>query len=347
MTSRAQLRGGWIIRGGLATRAGTHRPWRVGNPPQVSNPAHMARLILLFSLLARFAPAQMQACQPIAADQVLGKDLAAAIPAFANLPSDALLAQVPPPGSKRIFHSAELLSIARRYSIALDDPQDICFEWRVEPLDRARVADAMRQSLALPEARLEIADMLLSPVPSGKLDFPRERLGTPAGRDSRSPVLWRGDVIYGDGHRFPVWARVRISVPCKRVAAAENLRAGQPITASQLRETAAECFPSAAENLSIERIAGSALRHPVTAGTEIVADLLTGQKEVNRGDSVEIEVFSGAARLQFTAKAESDGNSGEMISVRNPSSNRVFRARVNGKDKAVVQAGDSAPDLKD
>ncbi len=294
------------------------------------------RLSLLFLLLVRFAPAQ--SCTPLAADQILGKDLAAALPAFANLPPDALLAPVPPPGTKRIFHSAELLSLARRYSITLENPADICFEYRSHPLVREQAIDAMKQSLAIPGARIEIADILLTPVPAGQLEFPRDLLGAPANRDARTPVLWRGSVLYGSNHRFPIWARVRIFAPCTRIAAAENLKAAVPLAAAQLRQSQSECFPSDGATLTIDQIAGNSLRHPISAGTEITADLLAAHKEVNRGDTIDIQVFSGAAHLAFPGKAESDGNTGEMISVRNPASNRIFRARVTGKGRAVVVA---------
>jgi flagella basal body P-ring formation protein FlgA len=61
--------------------------------------------------------------------------------------------------------------------------------------------------------------------------------------------------------------------------------------------------------------------------------------DVNRGEMVEVEVRSGAAHLAFTGKAESAGHSGDTIVIRNPSSNKVFQARVDGKGKAFLDAG--------
>jgi flagella basal body P-ring formation protein FlgA len=61
--------------------------------------------------------------------------------------------------------------------------------------------------------------------------------------------------------------------------------------------------------------------------------------DVNRGDMVEVEVRSGAARLAFTGKAESTGHSGDLVVIRNLSSNKVFQARVEGKGKAFLDAG--------
>jgi flagella basal body P-ring formation protein FlgA len=287
--------------------------------------------------LARFAHAQTPACQTLAADEILGKDLAAAVPAFGALPPDLPLATMPPPGSRHTFHTPELLSIAKRYSISLDAPPEVCFEWPLHPLDRDRALESMRQSLGNPEAHIEIAELILTPVPPGPLDFPRDRLGTPARPDLRDPVLWRGDVVYGSNHRFAIWARVRILAPCNTFLATENLKAGIALKDGQIRMSSGQCFPAATRpTLTLGQVVGMSLRRPVASGTEIVPDLLVPPKDINRGDPVSVQVFSGAAHLEFVGKAESAGSVGELIAVRNPISNRVFLARVDGKGKAVV-----------
>jgi flagella basal body P-ring formation protein FlgA len=196
----------------------------------------------------------------------------------------------------------------------------------------------MRQSLGIPKARIEIAELSLAPAPPGEIEFPREHLGTPAASGLHTPVLWRGDVLYGGSHRFAIWARVRIAAPCERIVAAENLKAGQRLEARQLRSSTAECFPSTNSGvLTLDQTVGMTLRRAVASGAEILPDLLAGPKEVNRGDAVSVQVFSGAARLEFVGKAETAGSTGELIAIRNPSSNRIFQARVNGKGKAVVE----------
>jgi flagella basal body P-ring formation protein FlgA len=52
-----------------------------------------------------------------------------------------------------------------------------------------------------------------------------------------------------------------------------------------------------------------------------------------------VEVRSGGAHLIFTGKAETTGHSGDLIVVRNLSSNKVFQARIEGKGKAFLDAG--------
>jgi flagella basal body P-ring formation protein FlgA len=260
---------------------------------------------------------------------------------FQVLPSDTLLGNMPPPGSKRTFHAPELASLAQRYFIRLDSPHDVCFEWPMEPLSHDRIIEAMRESLPGLDVRIEIAEASLYPVPRGRLEFPRETLGRPASAAQKDPVLWRGAVIYSGDRRYAVWARVMVKTTCERLIAVETLKPGQPVRPPQVRVEQGECFPSPEQSgqsppgLPMGLVPARA----IPAGAEIRPGFLVPPNDVDRGDAVSVEVRSGAARLAFTAKAESGGRSGDFIAVRNPSSNRVFRARVEGKDKVLVQTG--------
>lgn len=299
------------------------------------------RIPVALCWVAGVAVAQVPACQPVDGDRILGKHLAEALPAFRALPPDVLLANMPPPGSRRTLHAAEIALLAERYRVPLDSPQEVCFEWQMGPMQHDQILQAMREALQAPEAHIEITEISLNPVPRGRLEFPREMLGKPAFTPQKDPVLWRGDVIYGGDHRYPVWARVRVTVPCERLIAAEALKAGQPAGPHQIRLERGECFPGPeksglAPGASLENLVAA---RGIAAGTEIRPGFLVPPNDVNRGDAVHVEVRSGAARLAFTAKAESAGRNGDFIAVRNPSSNRVFQARVEGKDRVIVQAG--------
>ena len=93
---------------------------------------------------------------------------------------------------------------------------------------------------------------------------------------------------------------------------------------------------SARQRLSIDSVVGMAPVRPIAAGTVLRADLLTRPNEITRGEMIEIEVRSGAARLVLTARAESGGRAGDTIAVRNLESNKVFTAQVAGKGRAVI-----------
>jgi len=266
--------------------------------------------------------------------------LASIFPEFRAVPPETLLGQAPLPGSQRTFHSPELRALARRFGIELSSAPDTCFEWALQPLDRARAMAAMQESLEIPDAKIEIADMISGRVPAGRIEFPLTGLGAPSPSGPITPVLWRGDVVYGDSHRFPIWARVAIAAPCRRLIAVENLKAGRPIEARQLRAITSACFPLSAKKIPpVAEVAGMAPLRPIAAGAELRLDFLALPNDVNRGDAVHIEVRSGAARLVFTARALTGGRSGDTISVRNPDSNRTFQARVTGKGMAIVEPG--------
>ena len=89
----------------------------------------------------------------------------------------------------------------------------------------------------------------------------------------------------------------------------------------------------------VNEVAGQVPWNPIAAGSAIYKSQLRPLPDINRGDAVEVEVRSGAARIAFVATAESAGRTGDIIAVRNPSSNRVFKARVGGKGRAFLNAG--------
>jgi len=291
----------------------------------------------LLCCMASSVWAEAPACTPLQDDRILARDLAAVIPAFRQIPPETLLSNTPPPGSQRIFHHTELLSLAQRYALPLEADASACFERAMAPLDRNLLLEAMRAELQIPDARIELAETSLYPVPQGRIEFGFDRLGTPASPDQRAPVLWRGDVVYGEGHRFAIWARVRILAHCKEIVAAEDLKPGRVIQTSQLRIAAEEGFPiPLKQQLSMDQIVGMMPLRPIAAGSVIRPDLISPPNDVSRGDLVEIEVRSGAARLVLAARAESGGRNGETIAVRNLESNKIFSAQIAGKGKAIV-----------
>jgi len=130
-----------------------------------------------------------------------------------------------------------------------------------------------------------------------------------------------------------------LTVACARIIATETLTPGQTIDQRQVRVEQGECFPSVGGPASVPGVslAGMVPTRLIAAGSEIRPELLTRPNDVNRGDAVRVEVRSGAAHLALVGKAESAGRSGDFITVRNPSSNKTFRARIEDKGQVVVQ----------
>ncbi len=277
-------------------------------------------------------------CLTVTGEQIRGSDVARAVPALAKISPNVPLAPAPPPGNTRVFYLSELQSIGARFSIRVVDAQEVCFRYATEDLNRDRVTEAMRKALRVPDARIELLETSAGPVPIGAIEFERENLGAPAAPGQRTPVPWRGDIVYAGNRRFPISAKVRITAPVSRLVAVEPLRPGVAIKPSQLRSEIVESFPLATNGvLSIEQIAGMTPLRPIAAGAEIRLDNLTRPNDVNRGDMVHVEVRIGAAHLALTGRAESAGHIGDTIAVRNPDSSKVFHAMVEAAGKVIVE----------
>jgi flagella basal body P-ring formation protein FlgA len=268
-------------------------------------------------------------------DRISASDLTLSFPAFAAVPGDTPVALAPAPGVRRIFSIPELRRLAARWGVAGDPEREVCVERRTAPLEASRLLEAMQRQF--PEADIEMVDYSRINAPDGVLEFPPGGL-----RESGDAAIWPGYVRYAGTRRFLVWAKVRIHVRIRRLVAAEDLPAGLAVSASQVRVEERLGFPDRTPYASETGEAdGRILSRPVKAGQPILRAWLTPAKDVERGDTVRVEVRSGSARLEVECRAESSGSTGERISVRNPASQKQFRARVTGKGKAIVEGSTS------
>lgn len=272
----------------------------------------------------------LAACVAIGAnsDQVLAGDLATAVPAFANLPSDTALGWAPAPGAPRLLHRAELRRLASRLGIEVEHASDLCVERPVAPLDRGRLLAAMRSRL--PNAEMDLVDFSRQPAPQGEYEFPLSGL-----RRHASAAYWNGWVRYAGNRRFAIWARVRITTPV--VLAVEDLTAGRPIRANQVvLETRSD--GTAVEGVAnLNGVIGKLPQRTIRAGTAIPANALAAPPAVRRGDAVTVTVECGGAHLKLETQAETTARVGERIALRNPVSHRRFWARVAGPGRASVE----------
>ena len=284
-------------------------------------------------LAMRLQPA---ACVPIEADNIVAGDLARAIPAFAKAPPDANIGYAPSPGSRRVFRIDELRRLATRFQIELAGEREACFEWPLAPLTHEQAIAAMRLSLNLPEAHVEIIEMSKRATPRGEVIFPVTSLIPPADRHT-GLALWRGFVLYGGERRFDVWVRVKISAPMSRVVVVTPIPSGRPIAAAEVRLQTVDDFPlsnNAVRNL--DEVVGWVPRFGFAAGHTVLRSEVSEAIVVKTGDLVDVLVKSGNAHLKLQALAETSGHRGDMIALRNPKSGKIFRAKVEAEDKALV-----------
>jgi flagella basal body P-ring formation protein FlgA len=281
-------------------------------------------------------------CHKIQSDVILARDVAAMIPAFAQIPGDFSLGFVLTSGEPRILRGADLQRIAKNQRLELDGLPDVCFARdtfvpQAEQLRAAMLAELNAAELNINGAKIEILSWSQQPAPVGELVFPRDGMQLPQGSGPQREVLWHGYARYSEDHRFPIWAKVRITANVTRVVAAVSIPAGKPIQAGQVRLESCEDFPfddTAVHNL--DEVVGDVPKSSLRAGSVIRRALIDRPPDVARGDLVIVEVFTDGAHLKLEGRAESAGVKGSTILVRNLSSGKDFPARVTGKDKAAV-----------
>lgn len=264
------------------------------------------------------------------ADHITAGDLVPLFPALERIPADTPLGWAPAPGVSRVFHVPELAAFASNFH--LDAPHgEICVQRTVTPPDPARMLTAMQK--ALPAARIEILDFSRRPIPDGEIEFARSGLRAgPAG------AFWSGTIRYGGARLFPIWAKVGVWINVKRVVALSDLEPGAVVNDSMVRLETRDEFPAAGDfPESADQVLGQAVRLPIRAGTAIRRAQLEPPKEVLNGETVIVDVWSGGAHLKLEARAQSSGTIGQMIPIRNLSSQKSFLARVVGKGRVSLQ----------
>jgi len=287
----------------------------------------------LIAALAAVSLSYGGTCLPVTGDRILGRDLALAVPAFAALPANLTVAYAPAPSAKRVFAEAEIARIARANNIKLAIPEEVCFEIPMHEIEDTDVLSSMRRSLTA-DAELTLVELPRASVPVGRLEFPLTGL-EPAVKGAR---IWRGFVSYGETLRMRIWARVEVRRRLDAVVAVADLALNVPIDAAHLRlETvSAPIGPDRQVAQHIEQVLGRIPKKTVSAGSTIPLAILDIPPTVRRGDAVKVEVLSGPARIQIDAVAESAARDGEMVQLRNPSTGKIFRARLEGGAKAII-----------
>ena len=198
---------------------------------------------------------------------------------------------------------------------------------------------AIRDALHAPQAHVDIFAMSKSPVPLGKLVFPLTGLTSNGAHDPAVAPTWTGYVQYSSERKFAVWARVKVSATMMRVVTVETVPAGKVIESRQIRLEAYDDFPlqnGVARNL--DEVVGRVARRSIRSGLPVFVADLTEPFQVQRGDIVQVRVISGAAEIGLEAEAEGSGRLGDVIQLRNLQSQKTFRARIEGKGRALVVA---------
>ena len=282
------------------------------------------RLLILF-----WGAAALAACVPVEGERILARDMTRAAPAFAALAPELVLGYAPPPGARRTYGTAELTRLARRFGLTADPGAEACFTRPQETLSRERVAAALQA--AWPAAHVDLVDFSRQPVPPGEVIFPLPGLQTDA--ISSAACLWRGAVRQSGQADFPIWARVRLSVPGTRMVAVETLRVGEPIRTSQVRQESGEGPPGFAD---AAQVVGWVPQRTIPAGIAVQARWIAAPADIVKGQPVVLEVRSGTARLLLDCQAQSSGRRGQVIRVRSAVNGKILRATVQDRARVLL-----------
>jgi flagella basal body P-ring formation protein FlgA len=259
------------------------------------------------------------ACVPVDGPKLLARHIATMMAEFAQVPPDTELGYAPLPGVVRTMRGDELQRVASKHGITIADPgSSLCFAWPMQPIEPTEAASAMRKALP-PNTRIEVLELSRIPAPAGALEFPLEAL---------QGSVWRGVVHYSATGRFDVWARVRITAKQTRVVTLAPLRSGEMITAGQLKEEEFEDAPVVGLVASIDDAVGKISKRTLPAGSHLKTQFLDHPAAVAKGDTVRLRATVGVAHVVTEAAAQAAGRIGDIIPVKNPSSGRILRARI-------------------
>lgn len=144
---------------------------------------------------------------------------------------------------------------------------------------------------------------------------------------------------YGTGRSVPIWARVKMFVEMDVLLAARDIARIATIVDSDVTTEKRRIFPiGGLAGADARNVIGKRTKRGLKKGDPITAAMLENPKEVERGDKVDVAVSSGAAQLRLDAVAESSGQIGERVLVRNPASGKRFQATVESKGHVSVTA---------
>ena len=299
----------------------------------------IARLWLgaVFAMALPAASPSPMECHPITSDWIYGRDLVAAAPSLAGLPLDLPVSYSPVPGLERVFHPAELRRLADAHHISSGAiKENICFAWPLTPLSRERIVTAIEQTLSGRHPRIEVVDWSLAPVPAGDLVFPLSGLSAL----SDKPVIWKGYIAYAGKRRFSIWANVRVAIREPHLVSSVPLRVGDAISSADVKTEIYE-GPILREKAlkSPDQLPGLRARRDIPAGAALFEDQFEAAKDVERNELVTVLIEAGAAHIETQGVAIWAGRRGDVISVRNPETGRIYRARVEQKGVVRVVPG--------
>lgn len=283
------------------------------------------------------------ACVAIEGERIRAVEMATTIGAFRALEAEKDLGPAPAPNVKRTLTRIQLARMLGPNALSQADlPETICVARALQPIAAAdmqtAVEAAVRALLGEGDHTVELLDYPKQPILPGALKFSRSGILSAASKAIDGPILWRGALISTGKRSVPVWARVRVLTKRECLVSKE-----QQMPGSMFREEAFDKQTLLLNPFSASGMCGTAipgqhqLRRTLRAGALLLEADLQRAPSIRRGASVSAEVHQGMAKFSFPAVAETDGEQGGTLLIRNPTSGKRLRARVGEDGKVIVQ----------
>ncbi len=281
-------------------------------------------------------------CFAPSGDWITAGNLATVLPVLGGLPADLKVGYAPIPGMTRVFHPDELRRLALAHGLPDPAPrstENLCAAWPLAPIAPDALRRAMEKSLAGRAPQIELLAQDKAEAPSGEVIFPLSGLTA----YSENAVIWKGYVRYAETRRFETWVRVRVRVTETHLKAQGAIHAGERLAPGRWR---AESYSGPPLREAIlgdgTQAAGLVARRDFSDGTALLAMFFEQPKAVERGDAVTVLAGVGAAQIEAPGEALSAGICGDVILIRNPRSNRTFKARITAAGRVEVLPGTTA-----
>ena len=205
------------------------------------------------------------------------------------------------------------------------------------------VVEAMR--VAFPDRPVEIEIVTAGGAgltQPGELHFPLSGLSRPAIGQPDAAVTWRGSRRLQRNTTLPIWATVRIRESATWVEAVAPLPLNQAIAEGQVVRRTGYRFPLAVEPITaLDEVVGQRARRTIRTGEILTRAMIRPAGTVARGETVTVEVVSGAVVLRFEARAENDAAAGDIVLVSTPQQRR-FKTHVKEPGKVTIDAKSSS-----
>jgi flagella basal body P-ring formation protein FlgA len=295
----------------------------------------ISRSITLLASAWMLAPAA-ETCVLIEGSRIHAAELSTAAPAFSALPPTRDLGPAPTGTMVRLFTRAQLAALLPGIDAVL--PERLCVQRKREAIPpvvwQAAIDVAMTEICGSTPWKAKVQEAPQHRLPAGQLVFHRSGLTA-----SRGPVqVWRGAVQLPEKSSLPVWVRAEIQSQHRARILSQAIPAGAVLSAADYREEEIWAPGVCAESTdAFPSPEGMVAKRAMPAGAELRKEDLRHPPAVHRGQTVELEAASGAARLRVPAIAEHDADLGETVQMKSGWNGSILVGRVTGAQKAKVE----------